>query len=191
MFEHDFGRKLCISKSFACFSVTSHTGSRCSNGPAEVSDNIYIGNKYNAHDGTLLRRLRITHVLNCAARPLHEGGAGLTSPYDARSNITYMAFEACDTLGYPIMRHYSAAKHFIDKALRQGGRVLVHCELGINRSGAICVAYMMERERLPLLTAIKRIKNDRPTVLVNEGFQQQLVDFARNQGLLKRRSHCY
>ena len=167
------------------------TGMRCSTGPAEVCDGIYIGNKYNAHDGALLRRLHITHVLNCAARPLHEGGNGLTSPYDSKSDITYMAFEAYDNIGYPILRHYGAAKHFIDKALHQGGRVLVHCELGINRSGAICVAYMMESERLPLLAAIKRIKNDRPTVLVNEGFQQQLIDFARNKGLLKRKITSY
>ena len=166
-------------------------GSRCSNGPAEVCNRIYIGNKYNAHDASLLRRLHITHVLNCAARPEHEGGNGLTSPYDDASNITYLAFEAHDTIGYPMLIHYNAAKRFLDNALRQGGRVLVHCELGINRSGVICTAYMMESEELPLLTAIKRIKNDRPTVLVNEGFQKQLINFARDKGLLTKRKACF
>ena len=161
-------------------------GMRYSRGPAEVCDRIFIGNKFNAHDMKLLRRLRITHVLNCAAKPPSEGGFGLSSPYEDACRITYMAFEAHDNEAYPILMHYRASKRFIDDALRNGGRVLVHCELGINRSGAICTAYMIETERLPLLTAIRRIKDDRPTVLVNEGFQRQLYNFAKERGLVKK-----
>lgn len=62
--------------------------------------------------------------------------------------------------------------------------MLVHCALGINRSGAVCVAYMMVERRLPLLVVTRVIKDRRRIVLANKAFQRQLVSFARTHGLL-------
>ena len=62
--------------------------------------------------------------------------------------------------------------------------MLVHCALGINRSAAVCVAYMMVDRRMPLLAATRLIKDRRRIVLANKSFQRQLVGFARGRGLL-------
>jgi len=62
--------------------------------------------------------------------------------------------------------------------------VLVHCALGINRSAAVCVGYMMVDRRLSLLDATRIIKARRRIVLANKSFQRQLVGFARTRGLL-------
>ena len=62
--------------------------------------------------------------------------------------------------------------------------MLVHCALGINRSAAVCVAYMMLERRLPLLAVTRLIKDRRRIVLANKAFQRQLVSFARARGLL-------
>jgi len=65
-----------------------------------------------------------------------------------------------------------------------GGVVLVHCALGINRSAAVCVAYVMVDRRMPLLAVTRLIKDRRRIALANKAFQRQLVRFARARGLL-------
>lgn len=129
-----------------------------------------------------MRRLGISHVLNCAGykgpRPSPNA-----SPYDGLG-IEYYEFKAEDSDRYDITRHFTEAFRFLDAAKRVGGIALVHCALGINRSAAVCVAYMMVDRRQPLLTVTRLIKDRRRIVLANKAFQRQLVAFARSRGLL-------
>lgn len=165
---------------------------KCNNGPAQVLDHLYCGSRMDAHDRSLLRRLRITHVLNCAAGAGHDPNC-VESPYkDDRSGVLrYMELDALDYPGYPIIRtHYRCAKTFIDEAKDSGGRALVHCELGVNRSAALCIAYSMEAEQMSLLRAVRQLQIDRPNILCNEGFRRQLIDFAKERNLLHPRRTC-
>ena len=152
-------------------------------GPGQLLDHLYIGSKEDAKKKTLLKCLKITHILNCAATKDYSSDNFDQNPYDG---FTYDEFEAFDNDGYPILMHFNKAKRFIDDARARGGRVLVHCEMGINRSGAICVAYMMVRENMTLLQALRLAKMERPVILINEGFRKQLVTFARDRDLLYR-----
>ena len=158
-------------------------GARCSSGPCELSEHVYIGGKNDARSPTLLKCYGITHVLNCAAEPNYEVGFD-ESPYSKNTGLHYCAFEARDNDEYPILMHFLKAKEFIDGAKVNGGKVLVHCEMGINRSAAICVAYILVDEKLTLLEVIKRVKRQRRVILLNEGFQKRLVEFARDRNLL-------
>ncbi len=161
-------------------------GASCSSGPCQLSDHVYIGGRRDAQSPTLLKCYGITHVLNCAAEPDYEReNFDLDdSPYSENSGLKYCAFEARDNDGYPILTHFVKAKEFIDSAKADGGKVLVHCEMGINRSAAICVAYILVDENITLLDVIKRVKRVRRVILVNEGFQKQLVQFAQDRDLL-------
>lgn len=165
--------------------TSSRSGSRyLPRGPSQLLDHLYIGNKEDAHNITILKVHKISHVLNCAAkRDYSMDSYGQTSPY-SKAGIAYEEFEGCDNDGYPILMHFARAKLFIDEAKRTGGRALVHCEMGINRSGAICIAYMMVNEKITMLQALRSAKIERPTILVNEGFQKMLVEFARERGLM-------
>jgi len=112
------------------------------------------------------------------------------SIYDpVQSGVTsYMEIDADDVPGYPIlMLHYGQAKRFFDEARETGGRALVHCELGVNRSAALAVAYLVETERVTLTQAVRQVRIDRPNVLCNDGFRRQLVRFAAERHLLGRR----
>ena len=163
------------------------SSSQGTHGPACLLDHLYIGNMQDAHNMSLLKRLRITHVLNCAMKTDYSSESfGKESPYDPASGIEYLGFEAHDNEVYPIFTHYPAARNFIDQAKLSGGKVLVHCELGINRSGALCTAYLMVEEKLTLLPALRQIKLQRRAFLCNEGFQKQLIQFARQRQLLYR-----
>ena len=152
--------------------------------PAQLISHVYIGSQANAESLRLLRRLGVTHVLNCAGfkgpRKQPE-----VSPYEGLG-IDYHEFKAEDVDTYDIVQHFREAFSFIDRAHRRGGVVLVHCAMGINRSGATCVAYLMHHRNWCLLKTIQLIKDRRRIVLSNKGFQLQLIRYARSIGMLDK-----
>ena len=160
-----------------------YNGSRAGTGPAKLLNHLYLGNLSDAFDVELLKKLKITGIINCAA--VKDYSAIEDNPYEEGSGITeYVEFEALDNPSYPMLRHYKHAEQFINRVKDAGGRVLVHCELGINRSGALCVAYMMVTQDLTLLEAVRAVKAERSVLLTNQGFVKQLYNFAEERELL-------
>ena len=53
------------------------------------------------------------------------------------------------------------------------GKVLVHCAVGVSRSATLVLAYLMIRQNLTLVDAIKTVKDHRG-VIPNRGFLRQL-----------------
>ena len=62
--------------------------------------------------------------------------------------------------------------------------VLVHCIAGVNRSGVLAAAYVMQSRRWPLLRALRHCLEARGPILWNETFRKQLFEFAKREGLL-------
>ena len=91
---------------------------------------------------------------------------------------------AQDSEDYDIKCHFAEAIAFLDDAKRVRGRSLVHCNLGVNRSGAVVAAYLMVSEHRTLLDVVRYLRSKRSLVLSNKGFRRQLVTFARERGLL-------
>ena len=150
--------------------------------PSRLMDHIYIGSQSNAENLRILRNLGITHVLNCAG---YKGPKPFpnASPYEGLG-IEYHEFEAEDSDSYDIVQIFPEAFRFLDEVKQTGGVALVHCNLGINRSSAVCVGYMMSRGGKTLLEATKAIKKKRNVVLTNKYFQRQLIRFAQQNGHL-------
>jgi len=93
-------------------------------------------------------------------------------------------WSAQDNEDYDMKRHFPEAIAFLDDVKRSRGRSLVHCNLGVNRSGAVVAAYLMVCERRTLLDVIRYLRSKRSLILSNKGFRRQLVTFARERGLL-------
>ena len=162
----------------------------------------------------ILKNLKITHVLNCAPRSPWKRNDHFQGPFsdpdpnprsvstppvnqsERRSGsnpyknldcgvLEYLEIDTLDNETFPILRgSYDKAKQFINSAKEKGGRVLVHCELGMNRSITICLAYMVDGGGMKLLEAVESILGDRPNILTNQGFRKQLVEFAEKRNLL-------
>lgn len=149
-------------------------------GVTQLTEYLYLGGYHEARNLELMHNVGITHVLNCAAFRKSS-----RNPYPEWTGVIgYRQFDANDDEFYDIIQHVPAAKSFIDGARRQGGKVFVHCARGINRSGALAIAYMMVDSGQDLLTVVKYAKKRRGMVLTNGNFRKQLIDFARKYGLL-------
>jgi protein tyrosine phosphatase (PTP) superfamily phosphohydrolase (DUF442 family) len=71
------------------------------------------------------------------------------------------------------------ALEFIDEALEDGGKVLVHCHAGVSRSTAVILAYMCSSMGLSLDEALEVLKLDHPCAMPNDGFMRQLALFVK------------
>lgn len=71
------------------------------------------------------------------------------------------------------------ALRFVEQAIHSGGNVLAHCRRGISRSAALCVAYLMDDRGMTFDDAIALLKRQRPSVNINQGFEDQLRSFSR------------
>jgi len=72
----------------------------------------------------------------------------------------------------------------IEDARKSGGCALIHCIMGVNRSGALAVAYTMVHQQWGPITAAIFVRQKRRMLLSNEDFQEQLIEFARQRNLL-------
>jgi len=144
--------------------------------PVEIMPHLLLGDKRCANELALLEAFGITHILNVAGR------CGATDHTATRKG--YLELSAQDEEGYDIMQHLHTAIAFINKARSEGGRTLIHCQAGINRSGALACAALMLHERLPLMEAVVRCKKARGIILTNHSFQAQLIELAVKERLL-------
>ncbi|KAI0649513.1 hypothetical protein C8Q79DRAFT_903881 [Trametes meyenii] len=55
---------------------------------------------------------------------------------------------------------------WIDKARAEGGKVLVHCRVGVSRSATVTIAYVMKHLSLPLVDAYLIVRSRRLSVLI-------------------------
>ena len=154
--------------------------------PSELFvDFLFLASQADARDPATLKRYGITHVVNCVGNSTSR-----RNPYKASTGvIKYYQFSSDDCPSYPmIAQHFDPVRNFLDEAYESGGRALVHCKAGVNRSATLCVAYMMLKKKMTLLKAVAVAKRKRIYVLTNTGFRQQLIDFAKNNDLVTEKN---
>ncbi|XP_023694156.2 dual specificity protein phosphatase 26-like [Paramormyrops kingsleyae] len=146
-----------------------YTGKCIHNHADEVWPNLYLGDQGIASSRSELSRLGITHILNCAHSNWRSG-----ADYYKGMCITYLGIEARDSPTFDMSVNFTPAADFIHQALSGGGRILVHCAVGVSRSATLVLAYLMIREHMTLVDAIKTVK-DRRGIIPNRGFLRQLT----------------
>jgi predicted protein tyrosine phosphatase len=146
--------------------------------PVQVSPFVWLGAIEDAYSEEFLRTHGITHILNCAdyVSPAPAAFASMS--------FVHLQLPALDTMEYPLLqRHFAQAAVFLDVAAARGGKVLVHCVAGMNRSAALVAAYLLFRHHIPYHASLKRMALFRP-ILSNAGFRHQLATFAQGLQLL-------
>ena len=94
----------------------------------------------------------------------------------AEAEIDQLVLCADDSWRFDIIPVAERACRFIKGELERGdGGVLVHCYGGVNRSGAVCAAFLATELSIPLYEAVLRLRQVRGTVLKNETFIKELV----------------
>jgi len=150
-----------------------------------VDSSIWLGSKNDAEDINFLLKNKITHVINVCgelARPEF-----LSKPEHVRErvkNIQYYELQALDHPMYPILeKHGNQISTLMDSIFKENHnhRVLIHCYAGINRSATLLIHFLKQCvfPDESIYQVIKNVKQLRPIILSNKGFESQLLSLFR------------
>ncbi|XP_029690850.1 dual specificity protein phosphatase 13-like isoform X1 [Takifugu rubripes] len=145
----------------------------------EVWPHLYLGDMFMSHNKLGLWQLGVTHVLNAAHGKLcckgNEDFYGTT--------VKYYGVPANDLPTFDLSPFFHPAAEFIHRALSSGGKVFVHCAVGVSRSAALVLAYLMIHHHHTLLSSVRCVQQKR-WIFPNRGFLKQLITLDQNlQGL--------
>ncbi|EAN88030.1 putative dual specificity protein phosphatase or MAP kinase phosphatase [Trypanosoma cruzi] len=147
----------------------------------DINNRVFIGTWRDAADEQLLRRHRITHVLNVARELIPEEElCRMKSIQFVKSKCIPLS----DSQNEDLERYFDEAFEFIRSAVHQG-RILVHCRRGISRSAAIVIAYIMASEGQSFRTAFENVRMKRPCISLNLAFIQRLEEFEAHLHLMR------
>eukprot|EP00095_Tigriopus_kingsejongensis_P008428 snap_masked-scaffold1302_size49677-processed-gene-0.3 protein:Tk08428 transcript:snap_masked-scaffold1302_size49677-processed-gene-0.3-mRNA-1 annotation:"protein phosphatase slingshot homolog 1 isoform 2" len=141
-----------------------------------ILDYLYLGSEWNASNLEELQQNGITHILNVTRE--------IDNFYP--SVFTYHNIREYDEEATDLLKYLDRTYRFIRAAQAAGGKVLVHCKMGISRSATVVVSYVMKEYRRPLVQALEQVKYARSIVNPNKSFRKQLEVY---EGILGAISH--
>ncbi|KAH0785787.1 Dual specificity phosphatase, catalytic domain containing protein [Histomonas meleagridis] len=89
-----------------------------------------------------------------------------------------------------ILSHIFRITNFINDAIKEGGKVLLHCVEGVSRSAAVCIGYLIVTNEIDYKTAYDTVRSKRRISSPNPKFVAQLMQLAEIMGTSKTAS-CY
>ena len=92
-------------------------------------------------------------------------------------DFRYWVIPVSDTLEGDLFSYFAKGILFIEKGLKKGTGVLVHCYAGVSRSASMIIAYLMVKYQKGLTAAQKMVRDKRPIIKPNESFIEQLQQF--------------
>ena len=176
--EDDLGGNLESFKSFIDKEILVTLGQM--DPASKILDYLYLGSEWNASNLEELRQNGITHVLN-ATREIDN----FFPAHFVYHNVREYDEEATDLLKY-----FDGTYKFIRSAREKGGKVLVHCKMGISRSASVTISYLMKERGTPLEETLAYVRSRRSIVKPNKSFFKQLQV---HEGMLSaiRHRHSY
>ncbi|RVD86426.1 uncharacterized protein DFL_004702 [Arthrobotrys flagrans] len=136
---------------------------------------LYISGMFMLRRTDLLEAANITHIVSVLRGRLDKT---LVEQYATTGK--HLHIEVDDDDDENLIEYFQTSNAFIDKAIQEGGSVLVHCAMGISRSATICSAYLIYKKRIPAETAIEILRTSRPIVCPNLAFRKQLDIYSEN-----------
>ncbi|KAF9043576.1 phosphatases II [Hymenopellis radicata] len=149
---------------------------------SEVIENqLYLGNMWEAQSTLLRQKHGITHVLSVCPDIEDMNDVLLQLQPELSSSPRHLVISVKDSETADLMSHFPATFEFIDSALTTGGRVFVHCALGLSRSPTVIAAYLIRKRGLSVGDALALIRESREYIMPNAGFVHQLHEYSIKQ----------
>jgi len=143
----------------------------------EVAPSIWLGSKKAALEDNLplLKKHNIKGVVSLGA--YEPNWQFREDPYPE-----HLILKIADSPYAFITDLFSEAFKFMDRILKKPSHaVLVHCEQGRSRSGAMVIAYLMKKHKQSYPETLNKVLVHRKRVMPNIGFQIQLRAFGKYQ----------
>lgn len=100
-----------------------------------IDDFLYHGNLGHASNMKVLNEVGIRHIINVCDCKLDE---------DILENFNVLWIILQDDLDQDVKIYFEQTNQFLYECKQKNEKVLVHCQMGISRSAAIVLAYLMK-----------------------------------------------
>jgi len=140
--------------------------------PDLITNGVYLCDLHTAQDAAVVTSLGITHIISVL-------DFVPTFPHEM-DHIKKMHVRLSDNFREKITPHLDDTTAFIREALEDDpeNKILVHCVMGISRSATVVCAYLIAEKGMNAPTAINFVREKRPIICPNVGFQRQLGEYA-------------
>ncbi|KAM3967827.1 uncharacterized protein ACR2FA_011367 [Aphomia sociella] len=144
----------------------------------EVYPGLFVGDAVAAKDKSFLKRMGINYVLNTAEGKRYTMVDTSHLYYRDCPGLRYKGFQLMDLPTTDISLYFHIAANFIDECISHGGRILVHCYMGVSRSATCAIAFLMIKRGMTFTEAMSLVRSRRD-IHPNEGFVRQLQQLDR------------
>jgi len=142
----------------------------------EVFTNLFLGNKAAAEDIMYMKDKGISLVINMAARSLRSKKFEVKTDQEELSREAIKLRTAPEWTEMNISECFDQIGDWIAEEISHGGRVMIACWQGHNRSATVALAYLMRHQKMGLETAMTMVK-EKKDIRPNNAFLQQLIDY--------------
>jgi len=142
----------------------------------KITDTIYLGSDYDASNEVALRKEKITHCLSMVARKWKKKRVSGLFKYIGNKDIKRKCVPMSDTGCSNVVKllEERAILSFMEESQKKNNKLLVHCQLGQNRSPTIVMAFLMKYHGLSFYRAWRKVKQKRVIVQPNKRYIEQL-----------------
>ncbi|GME90561.1 unnamed protein product [Ambrosiozyma monospora] len=179
--------------------------------PSRVLPHLYLGSLNHACSLPLLKALGITHIVSVGERvpwvdevlaklnttesgcevlniePNQETLSGDLCQISEVMRISNINDDGVGTLTTTI----NDALAFIDRCYKAGGKVLVHCQVGVSRSATVCIAEVMKRLNVTLPRAYLFVRVRRLNVIIQPNLKLMYELFKWEESFVKSKIQAY
>eukprot|EP00427_Karlodinium_veneficum_P016713 CAMPEP_0169141154 /NCGR_PEP_ID=MMETSP1015-20121227/44123_1 /TAXON_ID=342587 /ORGANISM="Karlodinium micrum, Strain CCMP2283" /LENGTH=229 /DNA_ID=CAMNT_0009207451 /DNA_START=48 /DNA_END=737 /DNA_ORIENTATION=+ len=132
--------------------------------PDQILQRLYLGDRSDGQCEWLIRQLGITHVLN-----VHNS---CRFPSDD-CGYEYLHEPLSDFGDQDLLEFLPKVFPFMTAGMTSG-KVLVHCQMGVNRSASVVICYLMMHQNFTLRRAYLHTQAMRPRISPHELYFEQL-----------------
>ncbi|KAL5261651.1 hypothetical protein ACHWQZ_G007372 [Mnemiopsis leidyi] len=144
--------------------------------PSLILDYLYLGTEWNACNLEELQENGVTHILNVSP--------DIENFFE--KHFQYMRVDVLDRPDQNLLEHWQDTYDFIKSCRDQGGKILIHCQMGVSRSASTTIAFIMKEYEQSLKDTLHQTKSKRNCVKPNPGFYGQLEAY---EELLRTRGY--
>ena len=131
----------------------------------QIISNLYLSGYNSAKDLDCLNNVGISHVINLTSHKC---------PNLHTNKVEYSSFALADNVNFNLISVLNQIIKTIQKKIKEGHKILIHCKMGISRAPSVMIAFLMMTKNMKFKNAFDYVQKINPKISPNLGFLMQL-----------------